>query len=224
MKGLFLKDIYALMSLYKKNLPTVFVVYFILAFAMELPFFFYMVIWLMGFYSLSAIGLDQSCGWDRYARTLPVSDKQIVGGKFLVGLAFMGVGTLYSLAGGTLAILVRGGEAWEGFFEVNLVMIAFSLISVGTMIPAAYKWGLEKARNSFFLVYAAVFAGGIFLLTGDGHFLKKYLPGGAEAVLAALNGLFENIALLAAVSLAVSGAVYALGWKLAENIYAKKEF
>lgn len=89
MKGLFLKDLYGLMGLYKKNLILIALAYGVMGIAGNMPFFFYMSVWLMGSYILSAITLDQQCGWDRYARTLPVSAGQIVGAKFLVGLAFV---------------------------------------------------------------------------------------------------------------------------------------
>ena len=98
MKGLFLKDLYGLMGLYKKNLILIALVYGLMGIAGNLPFFFYISVWMMGSYILSAITLDQQCGWDRYARTLPVSAGQIVGAKFLVGLAFVAAAGVY-LAG-----------------------------------------------------------------------------------------------------------------------------
>ena len=88
MKGLLYKEVASLLGLYKKNLTLVAVIYGALSVMTRNNFFLFFGIWMMGFYSLSNFSLDESSGWGRYARTLPVSDRQIVGAKFLTALVF----------------------------------------------------------------------------------------------------------------------------------------
>ena len=88
MKGLFLKDWYGLLGMYKKNLLLVLVLYAALSMILNMPFFLFMTPWLLGFYTLSSFSLDESCRWNLYARTLPVSSRQIVGGKFLLAISW----------------------------------------------------------------------------------------------------------------------------------------
>lgn len=85
MKGLFLKDWYGLLGMYKKNLLLVLVLYATLSMILNMPFFLFMTPWLLGFYTLSSFTLDESCRWNLYACTLPVSASQIVGGKLFAG-------------------------------------------------------------------------------------------------------------------------------------------
>src|SRR5699024_12207349 len=67
----------------KKNLVLVAVIYGALSVVTRNNFFLFFGIWMMGFYSLSSFSLDAASCWGRYARSLPISDRQIVGAKFL---------------------------------------------------------------------------------------------------------------------------------------------
>ena len=79
MRGLLRKELSGLWSLYRKTLPMIAVLYAVLNLVTRNDFFLYFGVWMMLFYSLSGMSLDESCGWGRYARTLPVNDWQVVG-------------------------------------------------------------------------------------------------------------------------------------------------
>ena len=72
MKGLLRKELSGLWSLYRKTLPMISVLYAVLYVTTKQDFFLYFGVWMMLFYSLSSMSLDESCGCGRYARTLPV--------------------------------------------------------------------------------------------------------------------------------------------------------
>ena len=219
MKGLFLKDLYGLMGLYKKNLILIALVYGLMGIAGNLPFFFYMSVWLMGSSILSAITLDQQCGWDRYARTLPVSAGQIVGAKFLVGLALA-----YALAGaGLRALLLGWDEAWTGYFEALTMITGLSLAGTGLTIPASYKWGTDKARNTMLVFYALLFAAVFLVLPEDGA-LAGVFPGLRESLAGLKEITIAQVRMAAAVVLGAGAALYALGWAMARQIDARMEF
>ena len=61
MKGLFLKDWYGLLGMYKKNLFLVLGVYGLLSITLNMPFFLFMIPWLLGFYTLSSFSVDEGC-------------------------------------------------------------------------------------------------------------------------------------------------------------------
>ena len=84
MKGLFLKDLYTLVLSYRKNLILVLVLYSVISFVSQMDFLFLMLPPIMVFYTMTSITLDDSCHWDRYARTLPISASQAVLSKYLV--------------------------------------------------------------------------------------------------------------------------------------------
>ena len=224
MKGLFLKDLYGLMGLYKKNLILIALAYGVMGIAGNMPFFFYMSVWLMGSYILSAITLDQQCGWDRYARTLPVSAGQIVGAKFLVGLAFVAMALAYALAGaGLRALLLGWDEAWTGYFEALTMITGLSLAGTGLTIPASYKWGTDKARNTMLVFYALLFAA-IFLVLPEDGALAGVFPGLRESLAGLKEITLTQVRMAAAAVLAAGGLLYALGWAMARQIYARMEF
>ena len=144
MIGFFRKDFYALASLYKKNLALVFVLYVVLTVSTGNPFFLYFLIWMLGFYSLSAISLDQSCGWDRYARTLPASPRQVVAARYLITVGFMALGAALALA---VQLIALDGQqaALETVGAVPLVTaIAIKLTSPGPLIYTQERVGLHN--------------------------------------------------------------------------------
>ena len=106
MRGLMAKEMTGLLGLYKKNLLLVGLVYGGLSIMTENSFFLYFGVWMMGFYSLSGYSLDEQSGWGRYARTLPISDFQVVAAKFVAAGAFMGIGTANPLVVAALILLV----------------------------------------------------------------------------------------------------------------------
>ena len=214
MIGFFRKDFYALASLYKKNLALVFVLYIVLTVSTGNPFFLYFLIWMLGFYSLSAISLDQSCGWDRYARTLPASPRQVVAARYLITVGFMAVGAALALA---VQLIALDGQqaALETVGAVPLVT-AIAIVIISIMLPAAYKWGMEKARNGFLALFAAVFAVPLLMEQGvlDDAFLER-----------ALNWLNAvSPAALVCFSLAAAILVCWISYEIAWRIYKKQEF
>lgn len=224
MKGLLLKDLYSLGGLYKKNLLIVSVLYAVLALSADMPFFFYMMIWMMGFYSISGIALDQSCQWDRYARTLPVSAGQVVGAKYLVSLIFIGCGTLYSLVLGSVGVLLKAeNPTWQNFYFFNGLIAALAGATMALLLPAAYLWGVEKARNSMMIVFAVLF-GGSFLAFGKNGLLKNVSMPEALKQFAEEGPEQSSLGAAVAVFLLIAGALLAASYFISRRIYAQKEF
>lgn len=215
MRGLLRKELSGLWSLYRKTLPMLAILYAVLNLATKNDFFLYFGVWMMLFYSLSGMSLDESCGWGRYARTLPVNDWQVVGAKFLVSLIYSGGAALYGAALGVIQRLFTGETGYADLIGGLLAVLVVSMIMVFAMYPVAFRFGLEKARNGFLVVWVALFGG--FMLFGSR--LAEVLP--LEAVvesMAARPLLWAGGALLTAV------AVMVLCYIASVLIYQKKEF
>ena len=220
MKGLLYKEVVSLLGLYKRNLTLVAVIYGALSVMTKNNFFLFFGIWMMGFYSLSSFSLDDTCGWGRYARTLPVSDRQIVGAKFLTALVFMAMALVYAVAVGAVCCLAdRGGFDWVEFFAGILLVTAAALLSVGLMFFLAVKFGPEKSRNYFMIFALAVFA--VFFLAGQTGLLKAPAEGELAAVAAWIG---SHMALVILGALALAGAVFFLCGLASCAVYRRKEF
>lgn len=215
MIGFLRKDFYCLMNLYKKNLILVVLLYAVLTLATKQTFFIGFLVWMMGFYSLSAVTLDDSCGWNRYARTLPASPKKIVAARFLMTAGMTLGGAVAGIVMGIILVLVHGGNPGE-IVAVVSVVAGVALLTMGIMLPAAYKWGMEKARNGFIALFLVVFL--VPLLMEKGVVDDASL----QAVLAWMDA--QPVWVLGGGALLVALVIYLLGYSVACGIYARKEF
>ena len=215
MLGFLCKDFYMLYGAYKKNFLLIFLLYTAVVLVMKNTFFLAFLIWITAFYSLSAITMDDSCGWDRYARTLPASSGAVIAARFWVTLLLVGVAAAYSLImSGILYFFLDYREIQDLLVTIALVT-AMALVTIGILLPAAYKWGVEKVRNTFLLVFMLVFVTPMLL--------KNWLgTGRIEALLLWLEGF--SPAALSAAALGAGLLVFALGGWVSAGIYAKKEF
>lgn len=215
MIGFLRKDFYCLMSLYKKNLMLVVLLYAVLTVATKQTFFIGFLVWMMGFYSLSAVTLDDSCGWNRYARTLPASPSKIVAARFLMTAAMTLCGAVLGIVMGCILVLVHGGNLAE-IITVVLVVTGVALLTMGIMLPAAYKWGMEKARNGFVALFLVVFL--VPLLMEKGFVDDASL----RAALAWMDA--QPVWVLSGGALLIALVVYLLGYGIASGIYTRKEY
>ncbi len=215
MIGFLRKDLYMFYAAYKKNLLLVFLLYAAMVVFMKNIFLMSVLIWLMPFYSLSAITMDDSCGWDRFARTLPVSSGAIITARALAVLVMLGIGVGFALVlTAILYFFMDYNEIGELMGMIALVT-ALALASIGVLIPAAYKWGVERVRNSFVLLFMLVFLTPVLL----GKTLGTDFTESLESWLSSLS-----LAEISGAALGVGLLVFAFGGWLSSRIYAKKEF
>ncbi len=211
MIGIFRKDVYMLLSAYKKNLLLVFAFYAAIALGTKSTLLPTMMIWLMGFYALSALTMDASSGWDRYARTLPVTPGRIVAARFLVTLGMIAAGALYSVLLDAALCLLYGLPAGR-MLAMAAGGVAGALLSAGLLLPAAYKWGAEKARSA---MLALIFAGSLCIwVLGKKNALRSFFD------------WLENRSpvWMLALLLLLCAAVFVLGGVISCHVYRNKEF
>lgn len=212
MKGLILKDFYSLMNLYKKNLIILFALYAAMVIFSRFVFMISIFTWMMGFYSLSSFSLDEKSGWDRYVRTLPVGEGQIIAGKYLITLMFIAAGLVFSVFI-ELVNLVLYNSAID-FTTISFVA-PLTIITMSIMIPCAIKWGLEKARYTFMLSIALIYALPILL--------KNLLPD-ITTRLANMIEAGDNIKRFSFSLFIIAIGAYIVSYIISCRIYEKKEF
>ncbi|MDD2994029.1 MAG: type transport system permease protein [Clostridiales bacterium] len=101
---------------------------------------------------ISSLAYDEQAHWDKYALTMPLSRKTLVGSKYLLGL-------LIALAGSVIALLVIVGgvllanqDLIEGL-SVVASCLCVALILLAILLPFIYKFGVEKARMMMLAVF-----------------------------------------------------------------------
>lgn len=221
MKGLFYKDFSTTWDAYKKNFFLVLVIYGVMAYLMEMDFFLFAIVFLMGMYAVTSLSFDENSHWDTYSRTLPVSASQQVAGKYLLGLAWMGLGVVVAL-GMTLCIGLLRGEVLTEFLPPVLggCAGAFCTAAVYNAVtyPLSYKFGAAKARSTVMLAMAGLFLGAFLIITRllpEGWLDTLEVPQWEETTF-----LIVLIAGLAGVGL----LAYLVSWIVSIVIYKKKEY
>lgn len=207
MKGLVLHEMFKLKTMYFRNLLMVGVLYTVLTVAMKQEFLLYMLIWMMGFYAMGSMAMDE--GWNRFARALPVSSRQLAGAKFLSTGVMILIGDAYTLAMSAVTRTMIGG----GFQDVCFAVIMVSLLAMllmAVMLPCALKWGVERARNTMLLAFAALFG-------------VAFLVGGKVSLNGFDSWMDTHILLAIGMLTAVTAAVCVAGWLTMAKIYETKE-
>ncbi len=206
MKGLLLKDCYALWSYLRAFLIVEFGFIFA-AFFMEMTTFLLLYPCILsGMLSMTLIAYEEKEKWDIYALTLPCSKTQLVSSKYLISLLL----GLSVVALSTIAKFVKMFSG--GVLDVSAVlsqaalMLPVSLIPTALLLPFIFKFGAEKGRIAYY-VLIGVFCAMIALLGGfDAQPLS--LPAGAPL----------NI-----ITLTASLLIYATSWLLSIKFYKSRE-
>lgn len=205
MKGLLLKDWYQVRTSMKAMCLTVSFVLVIWVFSTSSDYVFpvsYAAVFL-GILPINLLAYDHASGWTEYSFALPLSKELQVAEKYLVGLfcaaAAVVIGGLF-----VTVIPLRTGTAPD---KDVLSLLAGSVCAIllinGIMLPLYYRFGAEKARMLYMLMFAgmgAALGGGIVLMDAVPE------PGAAIAI----------VGVLAAVLV-----LYALSWRLSVQWYGK---
>lgn len=146
---------------------------------------------------LNTIAYDEKAGWDKYALTMPVSRKNMVIGKYAVGIISGAMAMLLSIA----AALFAREKISEVIISCAAVFV-ISVMMVSVVLPIIFKFGVEKGRLVFMGV--SVLFALIVVLISMGN-----VPVLSEGFLkaAAYSMPFVAIAMLAA-SVALSVYIY----------------
>ena len=158
MKGLLLKDWYTLIKQMKIMLvlmlafacvPGYSMAAFAVVYAAMLP--------------VTALAYDERSKWDELAAMLPYSIKEIVGGKYVLGV------TAVAAAGAVAAVaqLILNRFGWTQFDAEAAFALLFTaclaLIMLAINLPVMFRLGVEKGRVLFTILICASAAAGVIL-------------------------------------------------------------
>lgn len=210
MKGLIKKDFLMIRSNIK-ILVILFVVYGLMAFKGEMDLSF-----LLPFMSVlvmtSTFSYDAYNKWDAYAITIPDGRKNSVRAKYLATIMLI---ILTTIVISILAIITFYAHTRTIDFEnilSSLVGALFATVLLQSfMYPTIYKFGLEKARISIFII---VF--GITLLIG---IISKVVN--FSSLLQTLNTLNNYWMIILPLIMII---MLYVSYKISEKIYMKKEY
>lgn len=97
---------------------------------------------------INTLAFDESCKWDIYAFSLPVSRKVAVSEKYVFMVI---VSVCLSVLGGVLYCVSQHGINAEGISIIIGCACACMLIC-SILLPLIYKFGIQKAKLSFLVV------------------------------------------------------------------------
>lgn len=148
---------------------------------------------------ITALAYDERGKWERYALTMPLSRRDLVLSKYLLGLLLLGGGFLLSVlcqllgGGGVLSAVVSALQS----LSIGVLMLAVTLL-------ASFRFGVEKGRIVMML---AVFLPSVVVLS----------VGNLASATLWVERLLNLLPVIAAAALLLSAMT-------AVRIYAKREF
>ena len=141
MKGLILKDFYAMRQQFKIYL-VIFAFWLFLAFQdNNASFFGGMTAFFAVMIPISAIAYDEQANWDKYALTMPVSRTQIVLSKYILTFLCILVCGVLSFA---TSVIISKNMAES--VMTTLMFMSIGLFFASFIFPAVFKLGVEKGR------------------------------------------------------------------------------
>lgn len=220
MLGLLYKDQMTIWSSYRKNFLLIVFLYTAMAFTMDMQFMLFALLFIGGLYTTSALVFDEQSQWDTYARTLPLSPRQIVGAKYLLALLWMAGSFVLVYLLLTLCDLFKKQAAENMLYNLTGCLVTLGLVMAYCALSyvLSYKIGAVKARSGVILAVAFIIA------------LALVSSRAMENVFAfrfdALPVLDETtlLVLIAGGSLAMGLVLLIVSWCISTAIYTKKEY
>lgn len=152
---------------------------------------------------MTAMSYDERSKWDNLAVTMPYSPTSMVFSKYLASYITLITAIFLSVTMETLFSIAVGAEPKERDLLSVAAPILAVLIVQGITIPIMFKFGVEKGRYIFLMVYMLVFFVGMALSRGDGF------PGTQNGLSAgALPILIAAVVVINIISVYVSAAIY----------------
>ncbi len=149
---------------------------------------------------VTALAYDERAKWDKYALTMPVTRRQMVLSKYLLGLLLTAVALVINVA---VQAIKSPVDPWE-ILLMPLCLAGVGVAFLALLMPLLFRFGTEKARLLMLLMVAIPVAG-VMLLA------NRNIPLPDENMQIALLLLIPLILLAVSIPLSI-------------RIYEKKEF
>lgn len=210
MKSLVLKDLIMLKN-YARTLLIMIIFFAIVTFTNDdVSFLSGMIILILAMVPITSFSYDQNSKWDLFSQTLPVSRKQLVCSKYILGLIAIGSGTLLALLLNiTMLSFKKLAINTSELVGVNMMIACVSILYLSIIIPLVYQFGVERSR----LISIAVLAVPSLLFVGltEIGVSFSFLDAMSLGVLVGISSLITVCVLFISVSVSV-------------HIYSRKDF
>lgn len=151
---------------------------------------------------VTAFSYDERAKWDKYALTMPVSRRDLVISKYLLGLILLVAAFIINL----VFNLFTSEDQLKEILLMSLLLTGGALVFLSLILPVLFKFGVEKGRTLMLLL--------LFVPTGlIVLFAKLGIGMPSAAVLNTLQTLAPIIVL----------AILIISVALSLKIYAKRE-
>lgn len=225
MKGLLYKDWALIAGGYKANFLFLLIFYGVLTVIARMAFLADAMVFVVGLYATSTIGMDENSHWDAYAHTLPVTPGQLVAVKYWLTL-------ILTAASIPLAVLLLAlmPDSKPSPFEAALGLAAAStvtLIYFSFVIPLSYKFGTAKARSWVSISILVVAFGPVALLALLPERVTAPIKNAVSSLDINITSTWSESSFTAAVigaSLLVSLVCMVISWAVSVRIYTRKTY
>lgn len=154
MKGLIIKDLLNLRKSFRITL-VMSLLFFAYAYGMNNPpYLIGMATILFAILSLTSMSYDEATKWDRYALSMPISRKNIVGGKYLLAIILAFVAVLVSFGISYILILPKSDMLFLELWLVAYAVFGVAIVYISSIFPLIYKFGVEKSRIMSLALFA----------------------------------------------------------------------
>jgi hypothetical protein len=216
MKGLVLKDLYAVISSWK-TLLLMALLYGALSLFAGGGYSAYLLALFLMILPMSTFSADELARWDSFAAALPGGRRAVVSSKYLLLLLVAAAALILSLILNLLSLLT--GREDGSFGERMLTVLSFTWIGLlvnAAAYPFLFRYGAQKGR--IYLIIAIGFvcglgAVGMVLLSLDDSTLWTLL-----------GSLHLPLAAVAAAAVLLLAAALGLSYRVSQGVYEKKEF
>lgn len=152
MSGLILKD-FLVMRKSLKVYGIMLVIYLALVALGMLSVTFFITVFniLIMMLPMSTFSWDELARWDRYAMTLPLGRRRVVGARYLFALLLTLCAGTISLFLCAVASILNGEELMLGI-TIEITALTAGLLMLDLMLPILYRLGPERGRPWLFVI------------------------------------------------------------------------
>ena len=155
MKGLILKDLYAMGSFYRNTLFSMVIVCGCFGFSLGSEGVTAATAIMCATMVVSTFALDERCGWPGFAAALPVDRKESVMAKYAVHVIYCFAGTMLGFVISIVVNMFSDQKLIIGALGIcAVVSFGISMLFGFVIIPIMFRFGAEKARFIMMAVIA----------------------------------------------------------------------
>lgn len=207
MKGLLLKDFYMTVK-YCRMIFLIDVFFIAVSFLnRENIVFLVFPTLISGMLPITLLSLDERFKWTQYSAALPYTKFRIVFEKYIIGLLITAATSIFVLICMIIRTSFYNDLSIFGAAIFSVGIFALSVIFPSLCLPLCFKFGTEKGRIAFFILFGLIMS--VFAAATEGGNIENIIVGlkGTNPAVVITIGLVSIIAVYIA-SLAISAAIY----------------